>query len=265
VTSAKARRLSRNRDQFCSLLPPSVRKPPSSSCRSSISLPQLFSTASTPPSSLRFRISCIAEMQRPAFTASLPLTSTKGRQHVATFGRPAMTTAAPRPPPVETPRRPDGPFALAAIAIFRRVMRPHVGRSSPRKGYDGLVEDCRSLMVRKTPAEQGEIVMGVLSTLFVSPRGPRVFRRQFAGKPGFNARITPLFFRWLVGPADVNDSPEGTERGTGVLIEKCRFLDESGCRGLCLSMCQGPTQAFFTHELGLPLRMQVPTNAGKIV
>lgn len=101
-----------------------------------------------------------------------------------------------------------------------------------------MVEECRMLLGKKTPSEQKEIVLKVLSTMFVSPRGPRLFREQFGDKPGVNALITPIFFQWLVGPSAVNDSPETDAKRTGVLIEKCRFLDESGCKGLCLNMCQ---------------------------
>jgi beta-carotene isomerase len=125
------------------------------------------------------------------------------------------------------------------------------------------VDDCRALLARRTPAEQRAVVLGVLGTLFVAPRGPAAFRRWFAGRPGLSARITPPAFRWLVGPAEVNDSPEGGAAGAGVLIEKCRFLDESGCKGLCVNMCQQPTQQFFTETLGLPLRMCVCVCAGR--
>lgn len=113
---------------------------------------------------------------------------------------------------------------------------------SPQAGYDGLVEDCRRLLARKTPFEQRQIVLGVLGTLFVAPRGPTLFRKYFSDKPQINAQITPPFFQWLVGDSEVNTSPEGGPEGAGVKIEKCRFLDESGCKGLCLNMCQGPTQ-----------------------
>jgi hypothetical protein len=94
------------------------------------------------------------------------------------------------------------------------------------------------LLASKTPDEQRQVVLAVLGTLFVAPNGTALFRRFFADKPEVNARITPAFFRWLVGPSATNDAPESNRRGTGVLIEKCRFLDESGCKGLCLNMCQ---------------------------
>lgn len=197
-------------------------------------------------------------MPSAAFAAAAPVprrvAPPRSRRRPAT-ARPRAAAAAPPPAPAADDGPSDGPAARLAIALFRFVMRPYVGRNSARPGYAGLVDDCRTVMVRNTPAEQRAIVTRVLSTMFVAPRGPRLFRENFADKPEINAKITPPFFRWLVGPAEVNDSPETEVPGTGVLIEKCRFLDESGCRGLCLSMCQGPTQAFFTEELGLPLRM----------
>jgi hypothetical protein len=149
---------------------------------------------------------------------------------------------APAPAPVPVEQKSvvsDGPFGRAAIAVFRRVLAPHVGWTSPRPGYGGMVEECRMLLAKMTPEQQRQIVLAVLGTLFVAPRGPALFRKYFAGKPDINAKITPAFFSWLVGPSNTNDSPEaGGTLGTGVLIEKCRFLDESGCKGLCLNMCQ---------------------------
>lgn len=52
----------------------------------------------------------------------------------------------------------------------------------------------------------------------------------------------------------MNASETGEEK-QGIKIEKCRFLEQSGCKGLCVNMCKIPTQRFFTEELGLPLRM----------
>lgn len=107
------------------------------------------------------------------------------------------------------------------------------------------------LMARVGPAEQQRVVRRTLDTLFSAPSGPAIFRKRFAN-PWLNSRITPLFFHWLVGKCENNVPPEG---GFGVKIEKCRFLDESGCKGLCVNMCQQPTQNYFTDVLGLPVRM----------
>jgi hypothetical protein len=35
----------------------------------------------------------------------------------------------------------------------------------------------------------------------------------------------------------------------------CRYLEASGCVGMCVNVCKVPTQDFFTKEFGLPLTM----------
>lgn len=42
---------------------------------------------------------------------------------------------------------------------------------------------------------------------------------------------------------------------SGVKIKKCRYLEASGCVGMCTNMCKIPTQRFFTETFGLPLTM----------
>ncbi|KAM0822256.1 hypothetical protein ACQ4PT_071610 [Festuca glaucescens] len=48
---------------------------------------------------------------------------------------------------------------------------------------------------------------------------------------------------------------DGVKQRSGVLIKKCRYLENSGCVGMCVNMCKIPTQSFFTDEFGLPLTM----------
>ena len=38
-------------------------------------------------------------------------------------------------------------------------------------------------------------------------------------------------------------------------IERCRYLAESGCVGMCVNLCRAPVQKFFGEELGVPLRI----------
>ncbi|GAB2274228.1 hypothetical protein Dimus_008995 [Dionaea muscipula] len=47
----------------------------------------------------------------------------------------------------------------------------------------------------------------------------------------------------------------GVKQRSGVHIKKCRYLENSGCVGMCVNMCKFPTQDFFTNEFGLPLTM----------
>ena len=63
-----------------------------------------------------------------------------------------------------------------------------------------------------------------------------------------------------VGPLETKDV-EITFQGqkqtwrSGVQIKKCRYLEASGCVGMCVNMCQQPTQDFFSTQFGLPLTM----------
>jgi hypothetical protein len=41
----------------------------------------------------------------------------------------------------------------------------------------------------------------------------------------------------------------------GLLVKRCRFLEESGCASVCVNSCKIPTQNFFIQNMGLPLTM----------
>lgn len=88
------------------------------------------------------------------------------------------------------------------------------------------------------------------------PGAPAQFRRLFPPTRWaceFNTALTVPFFRWLVGPSEVEVG--GLRQRSEVRIEKCRYLESSGCVGMCVNMCKVPTQDFFTNEFGLPLTM----------
>jgi hypothetical protein len=63
-----------------------------------------------------------------------------------------------------------------------------------------------------------------------------------------------------VGPSELTEVEiefEGKKQvwKSGVKIKKCRYLENSGCTGMCINMCKVPTQKFFTDTFGLPLTM----------
>lgn len=147
----------------------------------------------------------------------------------------------------------DNFYSRIMIWILRVVMQRKAGVKSPLEGYSGLVEECRLILALKGPEEQRKFVEDLLCTLLFTPTNARLFRILFSKNATLNAWITPIYFSWLVGPSTRN-VPEDTG-GEGVLIEKCRFLDEAKCKGLCVNMCQQPVQNLFTNTLGLPLRM----------
>ena len=64
---------------------------------------------------------------------------------------------------------------------------------------------------------------------------------------------------WLMGECEINTVPvDGGQLGVdqGLLVKRCRFLEESGCASVCVNSCKIPTQNFFLHEMGLPLTME---------
>jgi Beta-carotene isomerase D27-like, C-terminal len=47
-----------------------------------------------------------------------------------------------------------------------------------------------------------------------------------------------------MGPCSVNSVvlPDGNPCYSGVLVERCRYLEESKCIGICINTCKIPTQ-----------------------
>ncbi|KAK1293138.1 hypothetical protein QJS10_CPB17g01055 [Acorus calamus] len=41
-----------------------------------------------------------------------------------------------------------------------------------------------------------------------------------------------------------------------VLVQKCKYLEESKCVGICINTCKLPTQTFFKEHMGVPLLME---------
>lgn len=73
-----------------------------------------------------------------------------------------------------------------------------------------------------------------------------------------NAYITMMTTYWLMGEStlvDVEIDGGKIGKGQGLLVKRCRFLEEAGCASVCVNVCQVPTQAFFLENMGLPLQM----------
>ncbi|XP_073004540.1 beta-carotene isomerase D27, chloroplastic [Typha latifolia] len=160
----------------------------------------------------------------------------------------------------------DGFFEKAFMSLFARKMEKFSsggagGRSE--KGfwdwdYDSFVDVSRRVMVGRNRKQQQEVVREVLLSM-LPPGAPAQFRKLFPPTKWaaeFNAALTVPFFHWLVGPSEVVEvEVNGEKQRSGVLIKKCRYLENSGCVGMCVNMCKIPTQDFFTNEFGLPLTM----------
>jgi len=87
---------------------------------------------------------------------------------------------------------------------------------------------------------------------------------EFSAK--MNAWATMVAGVWLMGECEVNDCEiDGGEIGVnqGVLVKRCRFLEESGCASVCVNSCKIPTQKFFIEDMGIPLTMTPDYETGE--
>ncbi|KDP28273.1 hypothetical protein JCGZ_14044 [Jatropha curcas] len=150
------------------------------------------------------------------------------------------------------------------LTLFRNKMVKEVGWDSDKPGYDGLIQVANRLMLTgRTNAETREAAVRILRSLFpplildlykllISPLG--------GGKAAalMVARVTVLTCQWLMGKCTVNsiDLPDGTSFESGVFVERCKYLEESKCVGICVNTCKLPTQTFFNDYMGVPLLME---------
>ncbi|WP_373481151.1 DUF4033 domain-containing protein [Geminocystis sp.] len=149
------------------------------------------------------------------------------------------------------------------IALFSRKMAKAVGKSTNFKGYDGFVDLSQQIMKGRTAQQQQELVAIVLKSLVPSP-ALYLIRNLFSPTKWVcesNAWFATILFEWLVGKSEIKEIEIVTEdnqinrQKSGVKIKKCRYLEESGCVGMCINMCKLPTQKFFTESFGIPLTM----------
>ncbi|WP_031292891.1 DUF4033 domain-containing protein [Leptolyngbya sp. Heron Island J] len=157
----------------------------------------------------------------------------------------------------------DSFFDQLFIRLFARKMSNAVGERNHQSGYDGFVELSQKIMQGRNSQQQQQLVAIVLQSLVPAPVlwGIRTFFSPTQLVCELNAWFATQLFEWLVGPCRVESAEVTTESGqvrqqkSAVHIEKCRYLEQSGCVGMCVNMCKLPTQQFFTEKFGIPLTM----------
>ncbi len=161
----------------------------------------------------------------------------------------------------------DNLFDRMFIQLFSRKMSRAIGQPTQLDGYDGFVDLSKQIMQGRNAEQQQQLVDVVLKSLIPSPVftiirtlfSPSQLTSQLVCE--LNAWFATKLFVWLVGPCEVRSAEVPTAIGalrpqnSAVYIEKCRYLEESGCVGMCINMCKLPTQKFFTEEFGIPLTM----------
>ena len=157
----------------------------------------------------------------------------------------------------------DNWFDRVFIWLFSRKMAKAVGQRPSQPGYEGFVELSTRIMEGRNADAQQDLVAVVLKSL-VPGQILWLIRNLFSPTRvvcELNAWFATVLFEWLVGPCEVKtvEVPDGQEgvrsQASGVHIKKCRYLEASGCVGMCINMCKLPTQRFFTEDFGIPLTM----------
>jgi Beta-carotene isomerase D27-like, C-terminal len=157
----------------------------------------------------------------------------------------------------------DNLFDRLSIWLFSRKMANALGKGTTQSGYDGFVDLSQQIMQGRNATQQQELVSIVLRSLVPAPI-LKIIRMVFSPTQlvcELNAWFATILFDWLVGPCEVRAievmDPQGKPRSqrSEVYIKKCRYLEQSGCVGMCINMCKLPTQSFFTQEFGIPLTM----------
>mmetsp|Transcript_5699 Transcript_5699/g.13170 ORF Transcript_5699/g.13170 Transcript_5699/m.13170 type:complete len:413 (-) Transcript_5699:93-1331(-) len=158
----------------------------------------------------------------------------------------------------------ESPLDKGLLFVFRNLVSKGTGYSSKKEGISGLLEEGREFMLRpgQTAEAQHKMVYDTLAGL-MTPVMPPIYKTFMSGilggkqygpwpwAPWLTSFVTPTFFGFLVGPSRVNRRSDGSLGG--LVVEKCKFLQESGCKGLCMNQCKLPAQQFFDEYLGLPL------------
>ncbi|KAF8387641.1 hypothetical protein HHK36_026294 [Tetracentron sinense] len=162
------------------------------------------------------------------------------------------------------PEQRPGVFDRLFLTVFRNKMVDEVGWDSNKPGYDGLIEVATRLMMKnRNNSAAEEAAVRILRSLF-PPFLPELFKMLIAPIGGGKiaavmvARVTAFSCQWLMGPCSVNsvDLPDGSSCRSGVFVERCKYLEESKCVGICINTCKLPTQTFFKDYMGVPLLME---------
>ena len=159
------------------------------------------------------------------------------------------------------------------LSIFRSKMAENIGVDSalPKDDYQGLMELTTALNARFSNKDKvRQVAQDVLRSIFPSWL-PGAFGVMFAKPfPEFSSRMnawaTWVTGTWLMGECEINDCEiDGGKIGhnQGLLVKRCRFLEESGCASVCVNSCKIPTQQFFNEDMKLPLTMTPDYETGE--
>jgi len=127
--------------------------------------------------------------------------------------------------------------------------------NSANNGIKALLNEMITLVrAGATPDQQKNTVLKTLRMLMTSYLPP-FYRFLVTNRPWADfstSVVAPYVFGYLVGPSSPNRRSQDGKRG-GLLVHKCKFLQQSNCKGLCLHQCKLPAEELFFKDLGVQL------------
>mmetsp|Transcript_3936 Transcript_3936/g.5472 ORF Transcript_3936/g.5472 Transcript_3936/m.5472 type:complete len:300 (-) Transcript_3936:80-979(-) len=189
-----------------------------------------------------------------------------GKKGVYLHSIPIKVLEGPAGPGTPRPQYRDGWADQLFLAVFRaRLVRAMGVEDAAAPGYDGLMELIAGLNNENRDKKYvQDVARQTLVSLFPSWLPPAFSALFSKNLPEFscrmNAWVTLRTCGWLMGPdmelTDVETGDGGVAPRQGLLVKRCRFLEEAGCASICVNTCKIPTQTFFKEDMGLDLLME---------
>jgi hypothetical protein len=146
-------------------------------------------------------------------------------------------------------------FGILDRLLFSRFAESVAGeiQQPAANSYFDLIEQINTLNREYPPSvvhEKGKRMLTKLFPSWLLPQYKWMFAVSFPNLSArMNAWVTHLATNWLMGNSKVIDIQVGGSAGLvlkeqGLKIEKCKFLETSGCISTCINTCKIPTQRF---------------------
>lgn len=133
---------------------------------------------------------------------------------------------------------------------------PNTTTSESSASYSDVIGTVNALSRQHSgdPTALSAASQRVIGSLFPSWLPP-TFRTLFSEPMPWvaarlNAVVTVATTQWLMGPSRLADN------GASVHIDRCRYLEETGCVAVCLHSCKAATEQYFDANMGIPVRIE---------
>ena len=154
------------------------------------------------------------------------------------------------------------PFDRLLFQRFAWSVATEMNTTKAATSYEELIRSINQLTDSRPAHRVNDAGKNMLTRLFPAwllQQYQWMFARPFPRFSAWmNAWVTKWTTQWLMGSSSVIDLPlpDGSlAPQQGLKIEKCRFLETSGCLQTCIHACKIPTQRFFLEEMGLPVTL----------